>query len=143
MVKTLFFRQDHLNLRSFSALPRPIWTKMAHFNQLWPEEVHFGPFRSTKQPTTAKIIAKNNSLEIWIDCAPHMQCFKEFHVKIVLVRERCFNGGQVANLYVWAHSNVPWIVLLSNSLRCNTSKSMAPHQKSCSHGRACLVTRPC
>ena len=43
------FGQNDLIPNWFLAFARPTWTKMVHFGLFWPEEVHFGPFRSANR----------------------------------------------------------------------------------------------
>ena len=43
------FGQNDLIPNRILAFARPKWTKMVHFGQFWPEEVHFGPFRSASR----------------------------------------------------------------------------------------------
>ena len=43
------FGQNDLTPNWILAFERPKWTKMVHFRQFWPDEVHFGPFRSANR----------------------------------------------------------------------------------------------
>ena len=43
------FGQNDVIPNRILAFARPEWTKMVHFGLFWPEEDHFGPFRSANR----------------------------------------------------------------------------------------------
>ena len=57
------FGQMTLFQTKIFAFARPKWTKMVHFGQFWPEEVHFGPFRSANRTLAIPEFCRNRKLE--------------------------------------------------------------------------------